>query len=517
MTIIFDGTNGITSPGGDTANTSYTSPILRSASSLTLQTNGSTTAVTIDTSQNVGIGTVSLPADTNLTVLGNFQTGFYRNVTSGARGYFLNIGARTSGGFADGAYVFGAVDSGDATGYLTFGTRSGSATAERMRIESGGAVGIGTNSVTSGWTFEVKGGLPAYFNNVSAANSPTYGGTVFYRGTNTTNNGVGISFHLNNSSSAAVEYAYIGGLIETNTAGSQNGAIIFAPTSANSRTERMRITSGGFVGINTSSPTTHLTVDTKEVSYTGGIDISNSLQWGYGSSINFRTIPTDGGSLTTVSRIQQSYEASNKYMLIFSTYNSGLSERMRITSGGNFLVGTTTDITSGGTSVARACFDSGIDQNAMKIKTNNANYATIVTTTSTANHFAMYMNNSSGGNVGYIFCDNTTTTYNTGSDYRLKENVAPMTGALARVQQLKPCTYTWKVDGSTGEGFIAHELQEIVPKCVHGEKDAIDKNGKPIYQGVDYSKLVITLTAAIQEQQAMIEELKTRIETLEVK
>jgi hypothetical protein len=97
-------------------------------------------AITADSSGNVGIGTSSPPSNTNLTVLGNFSSGFYRNVTSGGRGYFINIGAKTSGGFADGAYVFGAVDSGDATGYLTFGTRSSSATAERMRIDSSGRV-----------------------------------------------------------------------------------------------------------------------------------------------------------------------------------------------------------------------------------------------------------------------------------------------------------------------------------------------------------------------------------------
>jgi hypothetical protein len=87
-----------------------------------------------------------------------------------------------------------------------------------------------------------------------------------------------------------------------------------------------------------------------------------------------------------------------------------------------------------------------------------------------------------------------------------------MTGALAKVAQLKPCTYKWNVDGSDGEGFIAHELQAVVPQCVTGEKDAVDAEGKPQYQGIDTSFLVATLTAAIQEQQAIINDLKARLD-----
>jgi hypothetical protein len=89
-----------------------------------------------------------------------------------------------------------------------------------------------------------------------------------------------------------------------------------------------------------------------------------------------------------------------------------------------------------------------------------------------------------------------------------------MTDALARVAALKPCTYKWKVDGSDGQGFIAHELAEVEPGCVTGEKDAVDAEGKPQYQGIDTSFLVATLTAAIQEQQAMIEQLKADVAAL---
>jgi hypothetical protein len=87
-----------------------------------------------------------------------------------------------------------------------------------------------------------------------------------------------------------------------------------------------------------------------------------------------------------------------------------------------------------------------------------------------------------------------------------------MTGALAKVALLKPCTYKWNADGSDGEGFIAHELAEVVPQCVTGEKDAVDAEGNPKYQGIDTSFLVATLTAAIQEQQAIIESLKARLD-----
>lgn len=115
---------------------------------------------------------------------------------------------------------------------------------------------------------------------------------------------------------------------------------------------------------------------------------------------------------------------------------------------------------------------------------------------------------------GSITTSSTATAYVTSSDYRLKENVQPMTGALGVVAQLKPVTYTWKTDGSNGQGFIAHELQAVVPDCVIGEKDGLDADGKPEYQGVDTSFLVATLTAAIQEQQAQIEYLKAEVATL---
>jgi hypothetical protein len=120
-----------------------------------------------------------------------------------------------------------------------------------------------------------------------------------------------------------------------------------------------------------------------------------------------------------------------------------------------------------------------------------------------------------GTYTGGISQTDAATSFLTSSDYRLKENVVPMTGALARISQLKPCTYTWKASGKTSQGFIAHELAEVCPEAVSGEKDAVYEDGSIKSQGIDTSFLVATLTAAIKEQQAIITTLTERITALE--
>jgi hypothetical protein len=120
---------------------------------------------------------------------------------------------------------------------------------------------------------------------------------------------------------------------------------------------------------------------------------------------------------------------------------------------------------------------------------------------------AIYFFNTNGA-VGSITTNGSATAYNTSSDYRLKNTIAPMTGALAKVALLKPCTYKWNADGSDGEGFIAHELAEVVPQCVTGEKDAVNEDGSIKPQGIDTSFLVATLTAAIQELKAEFDAYK---------
>ena len=121
----------------------------------------------------------------------------------------------------------------------------------------------------------------------------------------------------------------------------------------------------------------------------------------------------------------------------------------------------------------------------------------------------------SGTIVGNITVSASATAYNTSSDYRLKQDWQPMTGASERVLALKPVNFAWKADGSRVDGFLAHEAQAVVPEAVVGEKDAVDADGNPQYQGIDQSKLVPLLTAALQEALAEIANLKTRLTALE--
>jgi hypothetical protein len=101
-------------------------------------------------------------------------------------------------------------------------------------------------------------------------------------------------------------------------------------------------------------------------------------------------------------------------------------------------------------------------------------------------------------------------TFNQVSDYRLKQEVQPLIGGLARILSLKPSVYKWKANGSAGEGFLAHELSVGVPFAVTGEKDAVDKNGDINPQQVDLSKIVPILVAAIQELTARVQTLEAR-------
>ena len=282
-------------------------------------------------------------------------------------------------------------------------------------------------------------------------------------------------------------------------------------------TEAMRLDSSGNVGIGTSSPGAKLGLDVSVG--TGGLDgyklYSSATARGAlfvaGSAYNYSGVGANNLWLYNPAS-DLVIGSDGAYVTKFVTNSS---ERMRIDSSGNLLIGRT----SAGSEGAKLSIYG------------NGTYTIFSEreTTASTSHFRFVNPN---GVVGRIDTSGTSTSYVTSSDYRLKENISPMTGALDKIAQLKPVTYKWKIDGSDGQGFIAHELQAIVPDAVVGEKDAVEtytgedgiEQTRPAYQGIDTSFLVATLTAAIQEMKAIIDaqsvtinDLKARVETLEAK
>ncbi len=256
----------------------------------------------------------------------------------------------------------------------------------------------------------------------------------------------------------------------TNDGGYTGDGVVFADTTP---ANTLVTTTGGNVGIGTSSPRN------PGAGYQG-LTLN-------GSTSGFLDVNTNGTRVFTL--------FGNGNDVIFAgaaagamSFQTNGAERTRIDSGGNLLVNTTS-------------VNYSYTPDAVQIL---AGGYIIISHTATTPYNSLVFNNGNG-QVGNVTTSGSSTTFATSSDYRLKEAVQPMTGALARLSALKPVTYKWKVDGSDGEGFIAHELAEVVPDAVTGEKDAVDAEGNPRYQGIDTSFLVATLTAAIQELKAIVD------------
>jgi hypothetical protein len=244
-------------------------------------------------------------------------------------------------------------------------------------------------------------------------------------------------------------------------------------------TQAMTLDASGQLGIGVTSPTATLHVQ------------------GTGGSIKL----TDTTGTANTWWLLAKDASANAFRIYDATAGA---ERARIDSSGNLLVGTTSVPNTSGTK--------GV---ALIINDGNSGRVTIGKTVSGTESAMLFYH--SGTGVGSITYSDTATAYNTSSDYRLKNTIAPMTSALAKVAQLKPVTYKWNADGSDGQGFIAHELQTVIPDCVSGEKDALDTDGSIKPQGVDYGKITPLLTAALQEAIAKIEMLEVRLALLESK
>jgi hypothetical protein len=293
-----------------------------------------------------------------------------------------------------------------------------------------------------------------------------------------------------------------------------------------SATERMRIDSSGNVGIGTTSPTAGFAYNSNtRMLAVAGSGAASGASFGILGAHNNRATPTVGDTIGALNFLSANNTGPLKIDVFGVLTGSGgatggfgadlvfalrgdnsatITERMRIDSSGNVLVGTTSAAT--GTN-ANGMY---ITSDGIAIVRQEAGTCAIFRRWST-NGAIILFRNTLNSEVGNISTSASATAYNTSSDYRLKHDIQPMTGALAKVQQLKPVTYKWNADDSDGEGFIAHELQEVAPYAVTGEKD-----GEQM-QGVDYGKITPLLTAALQEAIAEIQSLKARVAELEAK
>ena len=273
----------------------------------------------------------------------------------------------------------------------------------------------------------------------------------------------------------------------------------------------MRIDSSGKVGIGTNSPDVRLHVADSQEQLTLSEGGSKGATFDYRSSTGNLNIATNG-------------------------IDARANPQMTLDLAGTLLVGSSTKVSHGQPIVLQA----GGGGAYFTIQRNDSlNVVEVTTLTNTPDARTHYNLQNSNGTVGTIQTAGSSTSYNTSSDYRLKTDAQPMTGASARVQALNPVNFEWIADGTRVDGFLAHEAQEVVPESVAGTKDAMqdeeyevtpavrDDDGNvtteavmgtrsvPEYQGIDQSKLVPLLTAALQEALTEIASLKTRVEALE--
>jgi len=245
-------------------------------------------------------------------------------------------------------------------------------------------------------------------------------------------------------------------------------------------TEAMRINSSGNVGIGTTSPSDKLEIEGDNGGYSFRVDAETT-------PVTIRSEDNTGSAFGAIR-----FTAGNA---------STEEEKMRIDSSGNVLIGTTNTNPSGN-NVTGAAISSGGGISA-NVSWDSHRFGR-------AQDGDIVLFQSAGGTEGSISISGSTTSYNESSDYRLKENVTTLTDGIARIKQLQPKRFNFiAYPDKIVDGFIAHEAQAVVPEAVTGEKD-----GEKM-QGIDKSKLVPLLTAALQEAIAKIETLETKVAALE--
>ena len=302
-----------------------------------------------------------------------------------------------------------------------------------------------------------------------------------------------------------------------------DGYVLTADGSGNSAWEAAA--GGGVDGIVSSADATAITIDSSERVGIGTGSPDVTLHVANAGDAYFKVQNTSASKNAQIIVGGSGARLRSDDVLIFDT-GSSPAERMRITSNGEFLLNRNSIFGAGDRTT---CFIQGKTDGALNvIGTNTSGYSLV----------AFF--NGSLNVMGSITHNNSSVTYGTSSDYRLKENVEYDWDATTRLKQLRPSRFNFIADpDTTVDGFLAHEVQDIVPEAITGVRDemqeeeyevtpaVLDEDGNvvteavmgtrevPKYQNIDQSKLVPLLTKALQEQQTIIEDLQARIETLE--
>ena len=360
---------------------------------------------------------------------------------------------------------------------------------ERMRIDSGGRIMFNMTSPLD----TVAGSL-----NISGGTS---GGRIAMQG-NTTSAGAGIAewFAHWTTNKVAGFIARSG----TDTTNKDDGELgFFTRGSSGTLGERLTIDPDGDIGIGETNPQAKLHIaDAADDAFEGLRIINEKNNASAPDSAILRLGVTNvGGEKVCSIRAVQESDAGNAVALTFSSNNSGgnnsETERMRIADDGTIFLSTNTNLSGGGSA---GCY---INNSQMQFfRGNQGDY--------------IHFKTSSGTGIGRITnISDTSTNYNTSSDYRLKENETAISDGITRLKTLKPYRFNWKSDSSrTVDGFFAHEVT-AVPEAISGTKDEVDSDNNPVYQGIDHSKLVPLLTAALQEAISKIETLEAKVAALE--
>jgi hypothetical protein len=350
--------------------------------------------------------------------------------------------------------------------------------SERMRVDTSGRVGIGT--VPSAWTL--------------AANLDVGAASVVGNSTNA-------YFSANQYYDGAWKYKADGfstTLLQTNG----NFDFYTAPTglanAAATQTLRMRLTPGGDLGIGTSSPGAKLHVSQGNTSVGALLNgTTRGIRFGFDATSSI----IEGVDNTGVSSFQPLTVGG-----VDVRFTTSGTERARIDSSGNLLVGTTSAVTTSGAGVK--ILNNGGDPFVAEVNAASTSAVTTWNVYSTgAGAFRFYV-----GLNGTIFA--TSTSISAISDQSLKENIRDLETGLTQVMALRPRRFDWKNgDGKDVAGFIAQEVEPVLPDLVYDYKYTSDETKKSLKMG----DILPTLVKAIQEQQQMIEELKAKVAALEEK